>query len=543
MKKLIFILTILLSLSSCNDDFLDTKPYNALSSLNVWTSDGNAIMAVNGIYNALNRTNALGQYYKNFSNLGPDGTNYNGGSVEMGISTNRDGLYLNTYTSFYRVIAYANNAIANLPGNANITESLATRLIGEAKFLRGLSYFYLLQLYGGVIILDKPTLPSETYLTRNTAAEVKALVIADFTDAIQKLPVSYAGADFGRVTQGAAIAMLGKVYLYDKQWANAVGEFSKLMTTPYDYELHPEYYQLFNYKWENNKEHIFALQQVMEPDLGSDYDMLYGGRSTNTAAWNNGCASYIAVSNYTLPDGSAVNMTTIPKRSDYATEYAFGLDLVPWYQTTFANVDKRLHANVVMPGYTIFGNENEEFIVNWPYSDHMSDTPYRAYRTNWTSVAIYPWRKFVHEGEENTQRWDSPNDLPIIRYSDVLLMYAEAENEASGVSQDVYDAVNLVRNRAGVDDLPVGLTQDAMRRSIWLERLKEFAGEGILFFDVKRWGTASTTDPVFGLNHDVLDFRGIKLYTRVFAEKDYLWPIPQQEREINTNLDQNPGWE
>ena len=546
MKKTIYAFIILSALLlSCNDDFLDRKPYDALSSSNIWTSDANATMAVNGIYNALNRPNALGDYFLNFSNLGPDGTTHNGGAIQMGNSTSRDGTYRNVYTDLYRVIAYANDAIANLPGNDAISETIAARLLGEAKFMRGLAYFYLWQLYGGVIILEEPVLPSETYLPRNTPEEVKALIISDFTDAISKLPVDYTGADKGRVTKGAAVAMLGKTYLFDEQWDKAATEFAKLMTTPYDYELHPDYYQLFDYKWEDNKEVVFALQEVMEPGLGSDYDMRYGGRSTNAAAWNNGTASYTAVSNYTLSDGSPIDMSSMPKRSDYPSEYEFGLDLIPWYQETFAEeaVDKRVHGNVIMPGFTFVGNNNEEFIVNWPYSEHANDVPLRAYRTNWTGSAIFPWRKLVNVGEENQQRWDSPNNLPFIRYADILLMYAEAKNEASGVSNEVYNAVNLVRNRAGIADLPEGLTKEQMRRSIRLERLKEFAGEGHLFFDVRRWKTAATNDPIFGLNHDVLDFRGIKLYTRVFEEKDYLWPIPEQEREINENLDQNPGWE
>lgn len=543
MKKITYILAILiLLLFSCDEGFLDRTPYDALSSSNVWTSDRNATIAVNGIYSALNRQNAMGDYFKNFSNFNPSGTNYNGGAIEMGNSTTRTGTYLSYYTDFYRVIKYANDAISNLAGNVNISQAIGDRLTGEAKFLRGLAYFYLWQLYGGVIILDKPVLPSETYLPRNTAEEVKALIISDFTDAIQKLPVSYTGGDFGRATQGAAVAMLGKTYLFDGQWANAAEQFAKLMTTPFTYELHPEYYQLFNYKWEQNKEFLFALQQVMEPNLGSDYDMLYGGRSTNAGAWNNSTASYIGVTSYTRLDGSTVDMSTMPKRSNYPTELAYGLDLIPWYQITFINMDKRLHANVIMPGFKFIGNNNEEFIINWPFNEHANDVPTKAYRTNWTGVAIFPWRKLVHEGEENLQRWDSPNDLPIIRYADVLLMYAEAENEASGVSQSVYDAVNLVRRRAGLVDLTLGLTQETMRRSIWLEMMKEFAGEGHLFFDVKRWKTAATTDPVFGLNHDVLDFRGMKIYTRVFTEKDYLWPIPQQERDINDKLDQNPQW-
>jgi hypothetical protein len=121
-------------------------------------------------------------------------------------------------------------------------------------------------------------------------------------------------------------------------------------------------------------------------------------------------------------------------------------------------------------------------------------------------------------------------------------MYAEAKNETDGPTTDVYNAVKQIRGRAGLVDLTAGLSKEDMRRNIWLERFREFPGEGMLYFDVRRWGTATSNDPVFGLNHDVLDFKGDRLFTKAFAERDYLWPIPAQEIEINTILTQNPGW-
>ncbi|MEQ9439587.1 MAG: RagB/SusD family nutrient uptake outer membrane protein [Cyclobacteriaceae bacterium] len=543
MKTKKYIIFLFLGLLGCDDDFLDKTPYDAISNESIWSSDNNARMAVNGIYNALNRPNALGDFCLNFGNYGPDGMNHNGGSVEQGLSTTREGIYRNVYTDLYRVINYANDALANLPDNPDVTKELADQFIGEAHFLRGIAYFYLWQLYGGVIILDKPVFPDDTYLPRNSAEEVKQFVMNDFTDAIGLLPVMYDNvADNGRVTKGAAVAMLGKTYLYDEQWAEAAAQFEQLMGDTYAYELLDDYSHLFDFKWENNNEHIFALQQVMEPDLGSDYDMRYGGRSTNASAWNNTLTSWVTVTSYSNKDGSPIDISGMPELSDYADDYALGLDLIPWYQATFENVDERLKMNVIMPGDQFIGNENTVYVVNWPFNEHANDDP-PAYRTNWPNEALFPWRKFVNVGEENQQRWDSPNNIPIIRYADVLLMYAEAKNELQGPSVEIINVVNQVRQRAGIADLSAALSQEELRRSIRVERLHELPGEGHLFFDVRRWRLAATDDPLFGLNHDVLDFRGMKIFTRVFTERDYLWPIPEQEREINTTLDQNPGWE
>src|SRR5690606_16615556 len=142
-------------------------------------------------------------------------------SIQRGLSTNRSGLYLNTYRGLYRVIKYTNDAVANLTDNTYLTPDIASRLLGEAKFMRGLSYFYLWQLYGGVIVLDQPVDPADTYLPRNSAEEVRELIVADFQDAIERLPVGYTGGDIGRITKGAAITMLGKTYLYNEQWKEA----------------------------------------------------------------------------------------------------------------------------------------------------------------------------------------------------------------------------------------------------------------------------------------------------------------------------------
>jgi starch-binding outer membrane protein, SusD/RagB family len=122
-------------------------------------------------------------------------------------------------------------------------------------------------------------------------------------------------------------------------------------------------------------------------------------------------------------------------------------------------------------------------------------------------------------------------------------MYAEAKNEASGPSALVYSALNKVRTRAGVSEISQIHSKSELQREIRLERFRELMFESHGYFDVRRWRTAHTTDPIFGLNHEVLDFRGMRIVTKVFKEaKDYLWPIPADEVDLNTKLVQNPGW-
>jgi len=179
--------------------------------------------------------------------------------------------------------------------------------------------------------------------------------------------------------------------------------------------------------------------------------------------------------------------------------------------------------------------------VYWPYEAHVNDDP-QALGVTFNDFATYSWRKFVCVGDEGYWAYQGPTDIPLIRFADVLLMYAEAKNEElAAPDDDIYDAVNRVRKRAGLNELS-GLDKTAMRKAIRMERFHEFPGEGHLFFDVRRWRTAHTNDPVFGLNHDVYQFTGEKLFTRSFPEKFYLWPIPEAERDLNPKLDQNEGW-
>lgn len=132
-----------------------------------------------------------------------------------------------------------------------------------------------------------------------------------------------------------------------------------------------------------------------------------------------------------------------------------------------------------------------------------------------------------------------PQNFPLIRLADVMLMYAESKNEAQGTpDQSVYDAVNAVRERAGMPDLPDGLTQEEMRERIRHERMIELCGEGIRYSDIRRWKIGK--DVVDGVW--MTEFTGMKIRQRGFPDHFYHWPIPQAEMDINPNLVQNPGW-
>ncbi|AHM61173.1 RagB/SusD domain-containing protein [Flammeovirgaceae bacterium 311] len=546
MKKIlsINIIILLLLVTSCEDDFLDRQPYHAISSADIWKTEANAEMAINGVYRTFAHEAWSHPWYYT-ATLSPYGytivRNVFGLDHLSGVATARDQLFGNMWRGFYRTVRYANDAITGLEGNENIDPEVRDRMIGEAKFFRGLSYFYLWQLWGGVQIFDGKVPVNETYTARNTAEEVRDFIIADFQDASEKLLLSYPDAQLGKVTKGAAIAMLGKTYLYDQQWEKAAAEFEKLMSAPFSYGLTAEYDDHFYYQTQNNVESVFEIQYISEPGLGSWFDHRFAFRNHPRLGGDWATVSHIGLEVFTNKDGTPIDRSTMPQRADYDSEAEYGPEIVDWYQTTYADADPRLHATAILPGSTFVGAQGVVHKYYWPIGTSSMNPP--ALTTTFPNEALIPIRKFVSPGEDAPLRQNSPVNYPLIRFADVLLMYAEAKNEASGPSSDVFEAINKVRSRAGVADIPQSLSQAELQREIRLERFRELMFESHGYFDVRRWRTAHTTDPIFGLNHEVLDFRGQRIVTKVFREeKDYLWPIPASEVDLNPQLVQNPGW-
>lgn len=550
MKNRLYIyLLVLVFHTSCDDGFLDRAPYDGLSSALIFNSDENALMAMNGAYSTLANLTFEAEFYNYVTNLGPDGFDYSrptwGMTHSQSLATARDAQIVTNYRRFYRPIIYANDIIAGMKGNENVSEKLRERMTGESKFIRAICYFYLKNMFGKLVLLDKPTPVTETYLPRSSENEITDFIIKDLQDAIQMLPVSYSSpSDVGRVTKGAAIAMLGKAYLYEKKWDLAAAEFGKLLQAPFKYSLMADYGDNFKTTTKNNAESVFELQYVQQDGMGSSFDRWYGHRSVQVNGGDRACMPAHLLRVFTNQDGSAVDVSKMPLRSAFTSDNAHGVALTAWYENAYVNADVRLHKSVIMPGATFLGAGNITYKLYFPYAPYASALPPAINSTNNADAKILI-RKFLTTGDEHTLfREDSQMNYPLIRFADVLLMYAEAMNEAGGPVAGVYTAVNQVRARAKVTALPAGLSKEEMRKQIWLERFKELLFEGHLYFDVLRWRTAHTTDPVFGLNHDVMDYRFLKIfYKKKFAERDYLWPVPQAEIDLNPQIEQNQGWQ
>jgi hypothetical protein len=481
------------ALVACTQDLDITNP-NAPDTANFWQTEADAINGINATYGALQQRGAyarwLGFAYDIRSDAGFAGCgwrelcdfnafiqgNYN-------FEPSRE-IWQHHYWTIFR----ANQVIDNVP-NINMTPALRDRIVGEAKFIRALMYFNLVNLYGSVPLVVRTPLPGELP-DQATPTEGYAQIETDLTEAAAILPVSYSGSDIGRATQGAALAMLGKARLQQRKWGEAATTLAQV-TAMTQYNLMPNYADNFTEMAENNQESVFEVQ------FGDEDQLPLGVTGQNYAKMIGACRGAQGVEP-SFCDGR-------PTR---------------WYFNQFfpdtlnrAVYDPRLDA-------TVFWNR--------PGGMDVYGTPFIT-RYGATSTAVY-WKKWGEYYVLEDQNWDNPINYRVIRFADVLLMQAEALNE-SGQTAAAYPLVQRVRTRAGAGTVPAGLTQATMRAYILHERLVELGLEQSRWLDTQRH--AMLTPALQSNDADYLNF--------VANKSEYL-PIPQYEIDLNPNLVQNPGW-
>lgn len=279
-----------LVLGAC-DDFLATEPKGELTSGNFFTTEAHAIQATNATYSHLRAWPVHVFAWLGMTDMASDDATKGSTPNDAGFLSEFDDLnwsagnnaFLDTWTGYYQGINRANVAIAGIPG-IQMDETLKARLLGENKFLRAYFYFFLVRAYGGVPLIDAQLTPSE-YDTqaRATAEEVYALIEQDLTDAIAALPPSYGGDDVGRVTSGAAHALLAEVHLFQGEYDEAYQQATQVV----GYDLFGDYATFFTRAGENSIESVFEVQAVSleEGGAGSQYPQVQGVRGTPNIGW------------------------------------------------------------------------------------------------------------------------------------------------------------------------------------------------------------------------------------------------------------------
>ena len=399
------------------------------------------------------------------------------------------------WTGHFGLINKCNTAISFIDsvGESVGTEDLRLQGLAEMRFLRGYAYFNLVRLFGRVPKMDKKieNVSSPVNIPQSTAAEIYTFIEEDLKYAIQYLPVSWDAKFNGRVTKGAANGILAKVYLQQHKWQQAY-DAANLVRNSGQYDLSVDYNKIFSEEGENTKESVFEIQATASPAVtqanGIQYASLQGVRGSNNWnlgwGWNTPSESLEAA--YETGDPRKARTILYSSTSAVKNKSIFGEDM-PIYPTDVPN-----------PRY------NHKVLS----SPNLRNTISRG--SWWMNVRI-------------------------LRYADVVLMFAEAANEL-GKSDEARTAVNEIRARArrgaaaGILPDITETDQASLRNRIRQERRVELGMEHDRFFDLVRWGTAQTALHAAGK-------------TNFQNGRDVLLPIPQTQIDLSKNLlTQNPGY-
>ena len=481
--NLIAIALLGFSFSSCSD-FLEQNPQTDLSENDFYKTADDILSAVNGVYSSLQEGDIYGNWYV-FGEIPSDNTrNQLSGSVTT--QNEFDQFYIDTQNSMianfwkaaYKVINRTNTVLGRIDG-IEINTELANRYKLECKFIRALMYFNLVRVYGDVPLVLKEISISESYdILREPKENVYNQIIADLKEA-QDLPVSYSTAEDGRATQGAAKALLANVYMTLHKYAEAEtilaeiinsGRYSLLENTPGSLNI-DGYKNVFSPVNHNSKEGIFEIQ-FLKGGYGE------GSNYANNFAPENSGTNVVAVG------GTGGN--NIPEMDIY-NAYEEG-DLRRDFSMSLGYYDNR---------------KNNEWVES-RYVCKFMDVPY--------------------------QNNDASNNYPVIRYADVILMYAEALNQ-NGKTAEACKYLNMTRRRGfgyqTTETSPVDLqTTDKAQFALMVEqeRRVELAFENHRWFDLIRTGRAV----------EVMRSKGFSL-----NETNLICPIPQKQIDVNPQLTQN----
>lgn len=557
---------------------LDYTPGDQMSGQTFWQTEDHARQAAVGMYAAMKEPWCFGMEFTfdMCSDLADGTSPWSDVSRGDAFSSNCSGVQ-NHWQYLYELVHRANTVIRNVAGMP-ISQETVDRVTGEARFLRAMAYFRMLNCWGGVPYYDETCDINEEFAhldaPRCTADELRGHILDDLTDAIRKLPVSWDAADLGRATKGAAYALRGKVYLFNRQWDEAVADFEEIVynkTYNYGYSLHPDYNDLFRlYNGRHSDEMIFSIQSIDGNTAGYALDIVsyFGNKSTmRLIAGNRIVPSATLVDMYENPDGSQFDWDDVfpgfnagdPQMrrrlmcvaiDQGSTEVTSTLDSdTTKVMDAYRLRDPRLCLNVITPYSHYLGTDagsspmDKQFVLADPTKGGapMEAMAFIRNSEGWNS---YFWRKWIPTGNldgywgEYTR---TPYEFPLIRLGDVLLMLAEAYNESGATDKAVIE-LNKVRERVGMPGLDSGAAwlavsgKEDMAERIRRERAFELAGEGQRYWDLKRWGLLEQSVK------NATDIFGDLMYTRTYQERHQLWPIPLVEMERNLNLTQNPGW-
>jgi hypothetical protein len=515
-KSLLFFATVALFMG-CSEGFeegLDIEPTGAVSETTYWSTVRDAELAVNAVYAELDGTQMVVALdgitdlgYHKYSNV-PTLNDVRFGEIDPSNAT-----ITGIWNRYYRGIRKANDVVVNID---KIVEGgdpdKISRIRAEARFLRAYYYTQLSSLYCNVPLITE-VIDINDQRPTNTREEIVAFVINELNDIINSnaLPLSYSADDVGRVTKGAALTLKARVAIRNTDYQGARDAAKAVMDLGI-YDLYPNYEELFQVAGQNSQEVIFDRQFAVGGDTYNafGYSAASLGGSSGVEPMNGLFEKYEYI--------GAVNPND-----------------------PFENKDPRWGYIAYYTGQPV-GNS---VFNSWP----NSPTPDKIGSTEFATLNGYNLKKWVdYESYASNSNLGDINMI-LMRYADVLLMYAESKVELDEIDQSVYDAINAIRQRPTVNMPAItgGKSQEELREIVRDERAKELAFEGLRLFDINRWKIGEVKAGLLqGMQYKdasgqwkILDYGSVASFN---ANRDYCWPVPQAEMDINDVITQNPGY-
>jgi starch-binding outer membrane protein, SusD/RagB family len=521
MKCRILLTLLAITAAGC-EDILDTVPNDRISPQIFWQTEADAILGANAVYTPLLES---ARHYASWDGMTDIGYTHIPQSPEsfilQGTQDALNGRIAQDWSDAYAGIRTANTFMENVDNVETDNTALIDRLKGEVRALRAYYYMRLALLYGDVpLVTTVLTLDESKNLTRTPVGQVWDFISNELDAAAALLPVSQ--DDVGRITKGAALGLKARAMLYDGRYQEAADAASAVMSLG-AYSLYPSYKDLFTYPAENNDEVIMDAQFVGS-SLSNDIFNVLAQRSQN--------ASSLYVPTKNLVD--AYQMTNGLDITDGAS----GFD--PY--DPYTNRDPRLSYTVYVPGDVL----SDGSIFDSTPTSTTGDAVGSTFVVSPTGFNV---KKYVNDSDLADPANCGINYI-LLRYAEILLTYAEAKVELNSIDNGVYDAINAIRERPDVamPAITPGKTQAELRDIIRHERLVELAFEGQRYFDIRRWQIAGDVMPgkVYGMTFENttgdLETVEVTAWENFWNDRNYLWPVPQAERELNSDLMQNPNY-
>lgn len=539
MKRLLVYMLAGMSLigTSCSD-FLETVPHDALSPSTTWQTEADAEKFLIGCYDGWADESGI-LYWDCGSDFGFNYHIHEGwrniGNGSMTASNQVAGYYS------FSMIRRCNDFLTNIANIEFAEESKKNNMIGQVKTIRAYQYFLMNWIYGGVPIIESYETAEEAQVPRNSEEEVKNFIYNELDEAI---PMLYDAPEAsGYIAKGTALALNMRASLFYGDYQRAKDAAKAIMDLGI-YELDPSYENLFTLAGQNSKEIIASVQH--DENLYSNW-MIATMYNNADGGWSSMVPTQNLVDTYEMSNG----LTKEEAGSGYDATHPF------------ANRDPRMAMTVLYPGMDWVGLTGKTILNTLDATIDGAKNPNYPDDADNASKTALTWAKYLNPYTQYGDIW-STNAQPIVfRYAEVLLSYAEAENELNGPSAEVYNLLNQVRNRVGMPDVDQNKynNQAKLRELIRRERSVELAGEGLRRQDIIRWkddsgkmlaetvlngpltrvvGTVNTSEPDPTKRATISGTALVE--NRSFASYNRYLPIPQSAIDKNPNLKQNEGY-